>query len=228
MRSVFDEQLEEMNQELTKLGMMCEYAIRKACVSLLQHDLMMAKEVPDLVEQINEEDRKIENLCLRLLLRQQPVAKDLRRISSALKMITDMRRIGVQAADIAEIVTMDTIRQVDDNVGMHEMAENVMGMVSKSMDAFVHQDANLARRVIASDDKVDLCFDHVREALIREIQNMNEKVDPSQHKAYGTSILDLLMIAKYLERIGDHAVRIAGWVTFAITGTREDKKESDE
>lgn len=225
MRSVFDEQLEEMNQELTKLGMMCEYAIRKACVSLLQHDLMMAKEVPDLVEQINEEDRKIENLCLRLLLRQQPVATDLRRISSALKMITDMRRIGVQAADIAEIVTMDTIREVNDNIGIRKMAENVMGMVSKSIDAFVHQDANMARQVIATDDKVDACFDHVREELIRDIQHMSDKVPSDQLKAYGTSILDLLMIAKYLERIADHAVRIAGWVTFSITGKREDKKE---
>lgn len=214
MRSVFDEQLGVLNQELTKMGMLCEYAIRQASEALLTHDIAMAQDVPELVDRINEEDREIESLCLRLLLRQQPVAGDLRKVSSALKMITDMRRVGVQAADIAEIVTMDSITEVDDNIGIRTMAENVMGMVSRSIDAYVHQDEGLAREVIASDDAVDACFDNVRDHLITVLQS------PAFRQAAGEQILDLLMIAKYLERIGDHAVRIAGWVLFSITGSR--------
>jgi len=212
MRSKFDEQLEVLNQELIRMGMMCENAIRKSACSLLEHDLLTAATLPDLVEQINQKDREIENFCLRLLLQQQPVARDLRAVSSALKMVTDMDRIGVQSADIAEIVTMDSVKEVDESLPVREMATSVIRMVSESIDAFVKKDVEAARAVIEFDNVVDGYFDSVKKQLIISLKQPGEN---------GEMILDLLMISKYLERIGDQAVNIASWVIFSITGQRE-------
>lgn len=233
MRSRFDEELELLNQELTRMGMLCEYAIQKSSDALFSHETDLASEMADTLEEINEKDREIENLCLRLLLRQQPVASDLRVISSAMKMITDMRRVAAQAGDIAEIVSMGSVREIPGNLPLKHMAESVTGMVSKSIDAFVRKDLSTARAVIASDDVVDHDFNQVKKRLVSLIQRIPsgkendrgtdscDRIEKEEQEA--ESILDLLMIAKYLERIGDHAVRIAGWVTFAITGIREGK-----
>ena len=154
-------------------------------------------------------ERDIEAMCLRLLLQQQPVAGDLRRISAALKMITDMERIGDQAEDIAEIIPYMEGRSGEECAAVGEMAKAAIHMVTRSVDAFVHRDTDLARKVIAYDDVVDDDFDRVKAALIGLI---------AKNPADGEYALDLLMIAKYFERIGDHAVNIAGWVVFAVTG----------
>jgi phosphate transport system protein len=214
MRAWFDMQLETLNQEMIRMGMLCETAISKACDSLLKHDLDEAKTLPELLQQINEKDREIENICLQLLLRQQPVAKDLRTISSALKMVTDLDRIGVQSDEIAEIVTMDSIHGVDDDIPVDEMAAAVIKMVTSSIDAFVKNNKELAHKVIGYDDVVDNYFDEIRKLLIEKLK------DPAE-SGNGAAAIDLLMIVKYLERIGDHAVNVANWVIFSITGVRE-------
>lgn len=213
MRLKFDEQLETLNQQMIRMGMLCETAIRTAAESLTAHDMKKAADLPDLEAQINQMRSSIENICLRLLLQQQPVAKDLRTVSSALKMVTDMDRIGVQSADIAEIVTMDTIHDIDERLPIKTMSENVIRMVTESIDAFIKKDEELARSVVYYDDIVDDEFDQMRSLLIEALKTPG---------ADGGSVLDLLMIAKYLERIGDHAVNIAEWVLFSITGKHED------
>lgn len=156
--------------------------------------------------------RDIENRCFRLLMQQQPVARDLRTISSALKMVTDMGRIGVQSGEIAEIVTMDAIRSVDPELPIRDMAQSTIRMVTRSLDAFVRKDVDMARKVINDDDEVDSYFNQVKKKLIEEIRTTEED---------GAMVLDLLMIAKYLERIGDHAVNIAEWVAYSVTGEME-------
>lgn len=210
MRSRFDEQLERLGQELIEMGAMVENAIEKACDALLRQDIELAKTIMSSDHVVDRKERDIESLCLRLLLMQQPVAKDLRLVSSALKMITDMERIGDQAADISEIVTMlgqaPLIKRPDH---IREMASATIGMVHKALDAYVSRDLDMAREVIASDDLVDDLFITVKNELIELLAK-----DPS----VGWQALDLLMIAKYFERIGDHAVNIAEWVEFASTG----------
>ena len=218
-RLAFDAQLEELNQKMIHMGMLCENAIRHSSESLLAHDMAQADMLSDLVDQIQQEDKEIENLCLRLLLRQQPVAKDLRYISSALKMVTDMNRIGVQSADIAEIVRMDRVESVPQNLPIGEMAGHVIHMVTISIDAFVKRSADLAHDVIQYDDKVDVCFDRVKKQLLELLRQPSG--DPDLVEKNAAMMLDLLMIAKYLERIGDHAANIAQWVEYAVTGHRE-------
>lgn len=216
MRSKFDEQLTLLNNELISMGALCEEAIALSAKSLLSGDIELAKKVSKIEDQIDSKERKIESLCLRLLLQQQPVARDLRQISAALKMITDMERIGDQAEDIAEIVGFLDGR-TDDGFGhIAEMARATIKMVTESVDAFVHQDEKLAREVITHDDVVDDFFRIVKNSLIEMLSS-----DPES----GEYVLDLLMIAKYFERIGDHAVNIAEWVIFSVTGVHKGERE---
>ena len=210
MRSRLDMQLEALNREMITMGMLCETAIAKASKSLISCDTDMANELPELLNQINQKERDIEAICLRLLLHQQPVARDLRTVSAALKMVTDVERIGEQSAAFAEIVAMRHITRIPESLPIREMAAAVIKMVTESMDAFVKQDRKTAASVIEYDDVVDALFNDCKSALIALIK---------QPDSNGEALVDLLMIAKYFERIGDHAVNIAKWVLFSITGT---------
>ena len=209
MRSKFDEQLEYLNVELIKMGALCEEAISSAIKALLDDDREMSRKARDTDREIDQKERDIEALCLKLLLQQQPVARDLRVISSALKMITDMERIGDQAADIAEITSFIIGSNAQGRIHLRDMALAAINMVTESIDSFVKKDMALAEHVIQADDVVDALFLKVKTELISLIQNDNGGAE---------TYLDLLMIAKYLERIGDHATNIAEWVLFSITG----------
>ena len=211
MRNSFDEQLASLNRELISMGGLCENAIARAAEALTNGNTELAKTLPELSEAIDEKEREIEALCMKLLLQQQPVARDLRTISSALKMVTDMERVGHQAADIAEIITMANISASDDTLHISDMARSTIKMVTESIDAFVKKDINIAIAVIKYDDVVDNYFDQVKKTLIELF---------SKPETDGEYALDLLMIAKYFERIGDHAVNIAEWVLFSITGSK--------
>lgn len=214
MRSRFDEQLSSLNSALIEMGALCEEVIDIVTKSLADGNRHLAKKVAPLDCEIDRMERSIESMCLKLLLHQQPVARDLRMISSALKMITDMERIGDQAEDIAEIIGF-----LDRDVGMRgtslqRMGEAASGMVAQSVEAYVGKDLDLARSVVSQDDIVDSLFIEVKEELIGEVAS-----NPDE----GEYILDLLMIAKYFERIGDHAVNIAQWVVFSVTGEHEEE-----
>lgn len=224
MRSRFDDQLELLNRELTHMGALCENAIASAAKALFEDKdgQTLALKTIETDIRIDQKEREIESLCLKLLLHQQPVAKDLRHISSVLKMITDMERIGDQAADIAEIIRTGGISAVaqDDKLPVAKMARAAIEMVTNSIEAFVRMDIALAESVIASDDIVDGYFVRIKGALIATV---------SQEHTQGEWALDLLMIAKYLERIGDHATNIAEWVVFSITGEHpKDREESND
>lgn len=212
MRTRFDEQLHMLNRELITMGGLCEEAIGTSAKALLEGDRALAEKVPELAGQIQEKEREIESLCMKLLLQQQPVARDLRTISSALKMITDMERIGHQSADIAEIITMANISASHETLNINAMADAAIKMVKGSIDAFVRKDVVIAQSVVSYDDVVDGFFDEIKEALIRRL---------ASQPGDGEYAIDLLMISKYFERIGDHAVNIAQWVLFSITGNRE-------
>ena len=212
MRSKFDEQLSTLNRELITMGALCENAIAKSAKALAERDLALARSVPDLSVQIDEKERQIEGLCLKLLLQQQPVATDLRVISAALKMVTDMERIGDNSGDIAEIITVAELTAADETEDISAMARAVIKMVTDSLDAFVAQDVAAAQAVIAYDDVVDGYFSKVKRLLIQRVRSAETDAEQA---------LDLLMIVKYLERIGDHAVNIAKWVVFSTTGDRE-------
>lgn len=216
MRSRFDEQLAVLKRELISMGALCEEAISIAANALLTGDAVLAKGVSELEDEIDEKERTIETMCMRLLLQQQPVASDLRQISAALKMITDMERIGDQAEDISEIIRFLGGRTGSECEAIGEMAQATIKMVTESVDAFVKQDVDLARQVIAYDDVVDRLFDEVKQSLIDMIGNRGE---------YGEYAIDLMMIAKYFERIGDHATNIAEWVEFAVTGVHKGESE---
>jgi len=207
MRKSFDEQLALLNKELISMGALCESIIALAAKALLEGDVELAKKAPGIEAEINQQEREIESFCLKLLLQQQPVARDLRVISSALKMITDMERIGDQSADIAEITTSDEIPHFGD------MARAVIKMVTDSIDAFVRRDIAAARAVVDYDDVVDGLFNQIKGELISRFGTCSDK---------GEYALDLLMIAKYFERTGDHAAKIAEWVVFSITGKHKE------
>lgn len=211
-RSKFDGQMARLNEELVTMGDLCEQAIATASEALDAGDARLASEVRVIDEEIDRKERDIEALCLKMLLQQQPVARDLRQISAALKMITDMERIGDQAEDIAEIVKYLEGRTAEEHVHIREMAAAASKMVTGAVDAYVAGDAGLAMEVIAADDEVDRYFDEVRRGLIGVVV---------ENPADGEFALDLLMIAKYFERIGDHATNIAEWVLFSITGEHE-------
>ena len=214
MRSRFDEQLAQLNKQLIEMGALCEEVISKASRALMDGDLPLAAKVAPLDAEIDQKERDIENLCLKLLLQQQPVAKDLRQISAALKMITDMERIGDQAEDIAEIIKFLNGRTVENGALIREMASAAIKMVTESVDAFVKHDIMLAEKVVSDDDIVDRYFDQVKQKLIERI---------AQQPVDGEYALDLLMIAKYFERIGDHAVNLAEWVIFSVTGVHKEE-----
>ena len=209
MRVTFDKQLEQLNMELIKMGALCEEAIAFAMKALLDNSAEMAEKAIMTDEQIDQMERDIESLCLKLLLQQQPVARDLRTISAALKMISDMERIGDQAADIAEMTEFVKAENDEAVKNLRAMSEAVIKMVTDSIDSFVKKDQKIARRVLEEDDLVDDLFLRVKKDIIRIIAEGGEN---------GEYYTDLLMIAKYLERIGDHATNISEWVIFSITG----------
>lgn len=217
MRNRFDEQLAQLNRELIQMGALCEEAIALAAKALTSGNTSLASKVAPIDSEIDEMERTIETLSLKLLLQQQPVARDLRQISAALKMITDMERIGDQASDIADIISFLDGRRGDECEYIGGMAEATIKMVTESVDAYVNKDISLAETVIAHDDVVDDYFDKVKSSLIAMIA---QKPDDGEYA------LDLLMIAKYFERIGDHAVNIAEWVEFSVTGVHKGEIES--
>ena len=210
MRNKFDSQLEKLNLELITMGALCEDAISASVKGFLDDDDSLCQKAVETEDEINRKERDIESICMKLLLEQQPVARDLRVISSALKMISDMERIGDQAYDIAEIAKFIKNSNVKSKIHIKDMATAATKMVTDSVDSFVKKDVKLARAVMVYDDKVDNLFNCVKDELVQLI---------TEDKANGEFCIDLLMIAKYLERIGDHAVNIAEWVEYSITGT---------
>lgn len=214
MRNRFDRQLEQLNRELIQMGSMIEQAIEMAVSALVTQDIAKAREAIDYDNDIDHQERDVEALCMKLLLQQQPVARDLRLISSALKMITDMERIGDHASDISEMtILMARTPYLLNPAEIQSMAKETTDMVIKSINAFVNKDIELAKQVIHQDDIVDGLFLTVKKYLIT-MMNQNAKT--------GEQAADFLMVAKYFERIGDHATNIAEWVIYSITGKHED------
>ena len=210
MRNRFDQQLELLNKQLIYMGELCEEEIGKATTALKEGSMEQAEKVRIADEEIDQAETDIERLCLRLLLQQQPVARDLRQISAALKMITDMERIGDQASDIAEIIITEDKSEAQDIPMIIKMSEAASKMVRDSVNAYVEKDLDLARKVMENDDVVDELFEEVKTTLINFI---------AENKGLqGVEAIDLIMVAKYLERIADHATNIAEWVEFSITG----------
>lgn len=212
MRTRFDEQLAELNQELIQMGALCEEVISLTASALTDANDAKTAKIAPLDHKIDEKERRIETFCMHLLLQQQPVARDLRQISAALKMVTDMERIGDQAEDIAEMLPFLNGRTLPEHIQIREMAKAASKMVTDSVDAYVKQDVSIARSVIGSDDVVDEFFIEVKNSLIALI---------AQNPTEGEYALDLLMVAKYFERIGDHATNIAEWVLFSVTGEKD-------
>lgn len=216
MGNWFHDALDALNTHLLEMGSMIEYAIETGVQAMEQRNAELARTIVSYDREIDQKEREIESQCLKLLLRQHPVARDLRFISAALKMVTDMERVGDQAADISEIVSYIAqegyIKQLEH---IPKMAEKAVHMVKRAVDAFINRDLDLARAVIDMDDEVDGLFDVIKRELIELIH---------QNSDMGAQALDLLMIAKYFERIGDHAVNIAEWVEFAITGVHKGEK----
>ena len=213
MRNRFDEQLFELNREIIEMGAMCEEAIAMAAKALRTGDMELAHKVKENGSNIDQKERDIESRCMKLLLHQQPVARDLRQISAALKMITDMERIGDQAEDIAEIILFLKGHTMEGVETIEGMARETIKMVTESVDAFVKKDVALAESVLSYDDVVDDYFDKMKCDIIRLI---------AENPADGEFALDLLMISKYFERIGDHATNIAEWVIYSVTGVHKE------
>lgn len=216
MRKHFDDQIAQLGEQMMAMGALVENTIERAIRALQTDDMAEAAAIRDGDHVVDEKEREVEAMCIHMLLQQQPVARDLRQISAALKMITDMERIGDQAADIAEIITFLKGRSCENCEAIGEMGRATIRMVTESVDAFVKRDTALAEGVIRYDDVVDDYFLKVKSALITLI---------AQNPDDGEYALDLLMIAKYFERIGDHATNIAEWVLFSVTGVHkgEDK-----
>lgn len=214
MRNSFDMQLRKLNNELIEMGSLIETAIARAYKGLINQNIEIAKENVEFDREIDQKEKEVENICLKLLLQQQPVASDLRLISSAIKMITDMERIGDQAADISELtILMSKTQYIKRLDHIEQMAKATIEMVTTSVDAFVKRDLELARSVFARDDIVDNLFVIIKNDLIELIR---EDVNN------GEQAIDLIMVAKYFERIGDHAVNLADWVIFSIVGHHEE------
>ncbi len=211
MRNKFDQQLEMLHVELIKMGALCEDAVSSAIEALEKNDIVSADSALDTDAEIDQKERDIERMCMKLLLQQQPVATDLRIVSAALKMITDMERVGDQASDIAEISRYIIESGMSINDDIRKMAKEAIKMVTDSVDSFVKKDLELARKVIAYDDVVDEWFAKLKSDVIEMI---------AKDSTNGEYYIDIIMIAKYLERIGDHATNIAEWVEYSITGVR--------
>jgi len=219
-RYLFDSELEELNNEMIEMGSLIEKAIEAAIQALIMQDTEIAEKTIRDDETVDSQERKIEALCLKLLMQQQPVARDLRTISSALKMITDMERVGDHAADISEIILMmDGKPYIKDLEHIKSMAKETTFMLNNSIDAFVHKDQMLAADVITHDDVVDELYCNVKKELINLIH---------QNPDNGEQAMDLMSIAKYFERIGDHATNIAEWVIFSITGKHVNEEAYEE
>lgn len=215
MRDRFTQQMEKLHVELIEMGALCEQAISRAYQVLMEEDPQAAQELRKKDAAIDEKEREIESRCLKLLLQQQPVARDLRTISAALKMISDMERIGDQASDIADIAKFLEGSNITQQVHIRKMAEAAMRMLTDSIDSFVKKDLLLARQVMKEDDIVDDLFMEVKKELIQLIAENPEE---------GERCIDILMIAKYFERIGDHAVNIAEWVEYSVTGVHSNNE----
>ncbi|MCI6535547.1 phosphate signaling complex protein PhoU [Bariatricus sp. SGI.161] len=216
MRNKFDMQLQHLNEQLIHMGELCEVAINRATTALQKGDIEQAREVREADEEIDQMEKDIERLCLKLLLQQQPVARDLRQISAALKMITDMERIGDQASDIAEIIISEGRVEPTEIPRIGQMSEAAAKMVRDSVTAYVEKDLELSRNVMEADDEVDKMFEENKQELVEFIaQNKGNQ---------GVKVIDLIMVAKYLERIADHATNIAEWVEFSITGIHKESK----
>jgi len=214
MRKKYDEQLADLNDSLIEMATIVERAIADANHALIQQDTALAKTAIAFDEEIDHKEKEIESLCLKIIMQQQPVARDLRLVSSVLKIITDLERIGDHAADISEITLLIADKPLIKKLEyIPKMAEATMKMVTESVDAFVKKDTELARRVIANDDIVDDLFLSAKNVLLQMID---------QNPDYGDQAMDLIMIAKYFDRIGDHATNIAEWVVFSITGMHKD------
>ena len=219
MREQFEEQLEELHKEVTEMGNLCEQAISLAASVLLGGNAEEAKKVFGKDALIDRKEREIEDLCMRLFLHQQPVARDLRSVSAALKMVSDMERIGDQASDIAELSHWIKDDSFMNKVSLGEMAKATKQMVVDSVEAFVKNDEDLVKQVIKADDRVDALFDQVKEEIVGLIKEKGIAAKES---------LDLLMAAKYFERIGDHAVNIAEWVEYSITGVHTNNEHVNQ
>lgn len=214
MRDYYNKQLSELEKMMCDMGQMIETAIEDAMTALLEKDQEKAKEIIQNDEKVDHQQKKIEDLCMQLLLSQQPVATDLRQISSAIKMVTDMERIGDHAADISEItLQLAQSGYPHDLTEVKKMAKEITHMLKDSLDAYIEKNAQKAVKVIHQDDVVDDYFSRIKKEIIRQI---NESSEGGEQEA------DLLMIIKYLERIGDHATNIAEWVLFYITGEHPD------
>lgn len=209
MRSMFDQQLKTLNEEMLYMGGLCEDTIQQTIEALMSGDVKKAHALNNMMSQLSQQERSIENICLKLLMQQQPVARDLRTISSSLKMVTDMERIGIQACEIAEIIAAGNVVRATDKVDFQELSNEVSHMVQMAMMAYDKKDMNLADEVIKYDDMVDKLFCDIRGDLIKQLRD-----DTNDAECF----IDMLMIDKYFERIGDHAVNIASWVKFSITG----------
>ena len=213
MRDIYQEQLKNLHQELVKMGAACEEIIDLAARSLTDYDRELEEKTAQVGASIDESERTIETICLKLLLRQQPVAGDLRQISAAMKMITDMERIGDQAEDIVDLIPKMERGAEEKYPQIQEMAKAAQYMVTEAVNAYVKQDLGLAKAVMDYDDVVDNYFNQIKHDILGIIAaNPNE----------GEYALDLLMIAKYFERIGDHCTNIAEWVEFSLTGVHKD------
>lgn len=211
MRNKYEEQLENLNASIQRMGKMIELAIQSSMLSLMGRDKEAAKIVRSNDDEIDEMERDIESQCLKLLLEQQPVASDLRLITSALKMITDMERIGDHAVDIADLVlNIPDFKYENINI-LEEMSDQILKMIQESVSAYIERNYNKAKNIILQDDIVDKLYHTIKKDLIEKIKKTNE----------GEKILDYLLIAKYIERIGDHTVNIAEWIIFALTGKKE-------
>lgn len=209
MRNRFDEQLLRLNTELLKMGALCEEAISYAVKCLTECNPEMKENAVETEKMIDHKERDIESLCMKLLMHQQPVATDFRMITSALKMISDMERIGDQAEDIAEIAEYVTNADIHSKAIITNMAETAVHMVMSSVDSYVKKDLNIAYSVLTMDDTMDELFLTAKRQLIEVVQSGTSDAE---------ALIDMLMIAKYFERIGDHAENVAEWVIFSITG----------
>ncbi len=210
MRNRFDRQLLRLNQEMIDMGSLCEEMITAAAKIVATRDEELMDDIVTMEEEINQKERDIERICMKLLMQQQPVANDLRVISAAMKMVSDMERIGDQACDITGIVKKDAeVLTIRENTHLDKMAKATISMVSKSIQSFIKQNLVIAHEVIEQDDIVDELFNRVKKETISLIHE-----DPGK----GEECVAIVMIAKYFERIGDHASNIAEWVEFAITG----------
>lgn len=209
MRSMFDQQLKTLNEEMLYMGGLCEDTIQQTIEALMSGDVKKARALNNMMSQLTQQERSIENICLKLLMQQQPVARDLRTISSSLKMVTDMERIGIQACEVAEIIAAGNVVRATDKVDFQELSDEVSHMVQMAMMAYDKKNLDLADEVIKYDDVVDKLFCDIRGDLIKQLKD-----DTNDAECF----IDMLMIDKYFERIGDHAVNIARWVKFSITG----------